>query len=216
MAWATVDLVTMCREEAQEPTGEGTRTTDVQWYALLSRAQLRVFRLMATTVPHANVGVAVQLSTSDNGLTYTFPSSKFPLGYCEVREGLDGRILWAGPNYSWSNDFVFEGDLLRTPNGQARTYSAGVYARYITTPPDLAVDVQPTLTPDWARVLMVYDAVMEWADQGGLRDPEPWRRKFNRAWQGDPDIPGDVGILGALRTQLRMPGMDPTRNRRFR
>ncbi len=212
--WDSADLLQRARDEAQEPLG-GTPTTDTQWYSLLTASQLKVYRMLAATVPHANVGAPAALTTSDGGLTYAFPSSVFPLGYCVVREGLDGRVLWSGTETSWSADFVFEGDQLRTPNGQARTYSNGVYARYITMPAAISASAAPSLTPDWARILIVFDAVCEWAGQGGLRDPEPWRVKFNKAWSGDPEALGDIGVLGALRTQLRYQGVDGTRGRRW-
>ena len=212
--WDSADLLARCRDEAQEPSA-GTATTDAQWYSLLTASQHRVYRLFAQHVPHVLVGAPVALSTADGGATYTFPSSVYPLGYAEVREGTDGRVLWSGPNESWVADFVFEGDALRIPNGQTRTFSSGLYARYVTTPGTIDASTEPTLTPDWARILLVYDAVKTWASQGGLRDPSTWAQKFQHEWSGDPAVAGDVGICGALKTQIRRPGRDAMRQRRW-
>lgn len=214
MDWDSADLLARARDESQEPSG-GTATTDAQWYRLLTASQHRVYRLFAQHIPHVLMGAPTALTTSDGGVTYTFPSSIYPLGYCVIREGTDGRILFSGPSWSWFADFVWEGDNLRTPNGQSRTYSDGLYAQYITPPGTIDASTQPTLTPDWTRILIVYDAVKEWAGQGGLRDPSVWAQKFQHAWAGDPAVLGDVGIMGALKTQIRHPGIDGLRARRW-
>lgn len=203
--WDSADILARARDEAQEPTA-GSVTTDAQWYRLLTAAQHRIYRLFAQHCPHILVEPPVALTTGDDGLTYQFPSDVYPLGYAELREGLDGRLLWSGSNWSWCGDFVFEGNQLRTPNGQSRSYSDGLYARYITPPGTIDGSNQPSLRPDWARILIVLDAVKEWAGQGGLRDPSIWAQKFQHAWAGDPSVLGDVGIMGALKTQIRFPG----------
>lgn len=211
--WDSADLLQKCRDEAQEPSG-GTSTTDAQWYALLTTSQHRVVRLLAQHVPHA-MAQGGFLTTSNGGLSYQFDSNVYPLGYAELRDGQDGRVLWSGPDWSSSADFVFEGNQIIFPNAVTRTFSGtgGLYARYIRTPTTISAAVEPTLRPDWARILIVYDATKEWAGQGGLRDSSVWAQKFQHTWAGDPAILGDVGVLGALKTQLRYPGIDPFRRR---
>lgn len=203
--WDSADMLQRCRDEAQEPE-MGSTTTAAQWYRLLTAAQHRVYQLFAMHCPHVLVGAPVQLITNDDGHTYEFPSAVYPLGYAELREGENGRVLFSGPNWSVAADFVFEGKQLRIPNGQTRTFSGGLYARYITPPGTLDAVTEPTLEPDWARILIVLDAVKEWAGQGALRDPTMWAQKFQHRWAGDPAISGDVGIMGALKTQIRAPG----------
>lgn len=213
--WDSADLLQRCRDESQEPL-MGTVTTDAQWYSLLTASQHRVWRLFAMHCPHVLVGAPVALSTSDGGSTYSFGATVYPLGYAELREGLDGGMLWSGPNWSNVADFVFEGNRLRVPNGQTRTFSSGLYARYVATPGTIDAATEPTLVPDWARILLVYDAVKEWAGQGDLRAPERWAQKFQHAWAGDPAVSGDVGIMGALKTQIRYPGIERKRRQWIR
>lgn len=215
--WDSADLLEKCRAEAQEPEG-GTSTTDAQWYALLTTSQHKVVRLLAQHVPHV-MAQAGTLTTANGGLSYTFTDDVYPLGYAELRDGPDGPVLWSGSDWSSSADFVFEGNRIVFPNLASRIFTGSgvsgvLYARYIRTPTTISASVEPSLKPDWARILIVYDAVKEWASQGGLRDSSVWAQKFQHAWAGDPAILGDVGIMGALKTQLRYPGIDPLRRRR--
>jgi hypothetical protein len=57
------------------------------------------------------------------------------------------------------------------------------------------------------------DAVEQWAQQGGLRDPGPWIGRARKLWGGDPTDPADVGLLGALKLQFPAP---PARARAVR
>jgi hypothetical protein len=200
----SADLLARCRDEAQEPT-VGTTTTAAQWYALLTASQHRVYRLFAMHVPHVLMSAPTAMTSSDSGYTYTVPSSVYPYGLAEIRHGRSGPLLTPGAEFSNTADFVWEGNKIRIPHGVSRTFGNGLYIRYIAPPSSVSASVEPTLTPDWARVLLVFDAVREWAGQGNLRDPAIWSDKFALAAFGDGL---DVGIIGTLKGQLVNQGAD--------
>lgn len=202
--WDTADLLARCRDEAQEPES-GTQTTDAQWYRLLTQAQHTVYRLFAEHVPHALATAPVAMTSADGGATYTVPSDAFALGYAEIRHGRTGPLLVPGADFSDVADFVWEGNQIRIPSGRTRTFGNGLYVKYIAPPGTINASTEPTLTPNWARILIVYDAVKEWAGQGDTRDPSRWAQKYREAAYGD-GISG--GILAALKGQLVNLGAD--------
>lgn len=183
-------------EDMLEPDG----STDATW-DLLSEAQDYWFRIIASTRPEPLYGAPVLLTTADSGLTYTFGTDAnglavFPIGHVEIRESRNGRVLI--PSADWgSGDYVMEGDRIRTPNGKTKTYTAGPYARFVTPPTQISASVQPTLKPASARILIVLRAAINWANQGGLRDPSPWEREEAAAWGT---------IANALATQFHLSG----------
>lgn len=209
--WDSEDLLARARDEAQEPSA-GTTTTDPQWYSLLTSSQHRVYRLFAQHVPHVLAGVPVALTSSDGGLTYTVPDDVFPIGLAELRHGRNGPLLTPGADFSNIADVVWEGNQVRIPHGRTRSFPNGLYLKYIATPGTLNASTEPTLTPDWARILLVYDAVAQWASQGSLRDPSIWRDKFAEAAYGDGI---DVGIIGTLKGQLINQGADAAQGNEF-
>ena len=202
--WDSADLLSRCRDEAQEPSG-GTATTDAQWYSLLTASQHTVYRLFAQHVPHVLAGVPVAMTSSDGGYTYAVPSDAFSLGYAEVRHGRTGPLLIPGADFSDHADYVWEGNQIRIPSGRTRSFGNGLYIKHIAPPGTVDASTEPTLTPDWSRILMVYDAVKNWAAQGGLRDPSPWAQKYRETAYGDGV---DGGILGTLKSQVVNLGAD--------
>jgi len=206
--WDSADILQRCKDTAQEPT-QGDVTSDAQWYQLLSNAQQKVTRLFASHVPHVLMTAPAAMSTADGGATYTFPNSDWPLGEAEIRVGRSGRILIPGADFSPHADFVFEGNRIRMPNGRTQTFADTLYTRYVRQPVSISASVEPTLQPEPARILLVYDAVAEWARQGGLRDPSPFLQLFQHTCWGDPMNPGDTGIIGSLKGQMFGQGSDP-------
>ena len=202
--WDSADLLQRCRDEAQEPEA-GTTTTAAQWYRLLTGAQHTVYRLFAQHVPHVLVGTPTALTSSDGGETYALPSGAFSYGYAEVRHGRAGPLLTPGADFSDRADFVLEGDSLRIPGGRTRTFGNGLYLRAVAPPGTVDASTEPTLQPSWARILMVYEAVRQWAGQGALRDPSVWAEKYREEAYGDGV---NIGILGTLKTQLVNQGAD--------
>lgn len=202
--WDSADLLARCRDEAQEPE-TGTNTTAAQWYRLMTQSQHTVYRLFAQHVPHVLVSAPAAMTSSDGGATYVVPSSAFALGYAEIRHGRNGPLLLPGADFSDRADFVWEGDRIRIPHGKTRTFSNGLYIRHIAPPGTIDANTEPTLEPDWSRILIVYDAVKQWAGQGNLRDPAVWAAKYREAAYGDGV---DGGILGTLKSQLVAQGAD--------
>ena len=178
-----------------------------EWYDLLTLAQEHWYGIFSVHVPEVLYGAPAKLSTADSGKTFTFPSSIHPLGPVEVRESRDKHLLVPSTDWAPQGDFVQEGDLIRMPNNEERTFADGPYARFITPPDKLDENTQPTLNPPRARILLVYRACVMWASRGGMRDPTHFEVLEQKAWTGDPDIAGDVGIMGDLKLQFFASGM---------
>jgi hypothetical protein len=184
--------------------------TDAQIYVLLSEGQAHVYGMFAVHFPEILYEVPTALSTSDSGATYTFASAIFPFGNVEIRSGLNGNLLIPGTNWDGNADYVWEGDRIRIPNGRTRTFSSGLYARYIKMPTDISGSQEPVLEPAFARKLIMYYALYLWAERGGganQADPNRFLGMFQSAWAGDPRLNGDVGILGMLARQGYGSGM---------
>lgn len=206
----SADLLARCIRNAQQPAfGSATSTTD--WYAYLSESQDEWFTIFASIVPDVLYGPSVVLTTTDDGLTYTFGTDAdgdpiFPMGHIELRAAPNGTVLT--PTVDWGNagDYLIDGDTIRFPNGQKRTFGGdGPVARFITPPNVIDELTQPVLKPKFARILLVYRALAKWARRGGLRDPQPYLDQEAEAWLGAPEN-GVMGILGALKTQANFSG----------
>lgn len=179
-------------------TGSNTAdTSTAQYYRLLQNAQVRIARLLATHVPHVNRTVE-ELGTTDSGYTYTFDYA--PLGHAELRDGRNGAVVL--PASDWNpNGYVIEGQTVRMPNGQPRTFANGLWARYCKTPGALDASNEPSLLPSDIRMGIVYDAAIEWASQGNSADPTPYVVMKRNFFWGDPEQFGDVGVIQSLKSQ---------------
>ena len=195
------DLLARCQRWLNRPASD-LGMTDAHWYAFLTEAQSKWYNIIATRAPHVLYGAPELLTTADSGATYNFASSPFPGGAIEVRESRAGALLTVGAEFDDSVDFTFEGDKLRVPGGRRRTFSSGPYARYIAAPTVVAAATEPTLKPAAARMLMVYDACTRAAIRLGTHDPQQFREMEKIAAWGDPEVDGDVGLIGALRSQM--------------
>lgn len=203
-AWDSADLLARCYMEAKRPSTD-TSTSDAEWYQRLSVAQDQWITVFAQHCPHVLVGAPELVTSSDGGETYDL--DYYPLGGVELRHGRRGEILIPGPEFSDAADFTIEGQTIRIPNGQTRSFANGLYARYVPTGTVISASVEPTFQPPWARQLLVLQAVADWAREGGLRDPAPYLQKLqHRAW-GDPMNPGDTGVVGGLKQQYYAQGV---------
>lgn len=154
------------------------------------------------------MGAPTLMTTSDSGETYQFASSVFGIGGVEIRSSRNGDLLRAGPEWDAGADYTPEGSQIRIPNGKTKTWSDGPYARYISPPGDIAAATEPTLTPAFARVLILYYGLYLWANRGGgIRDPNHWLGLYQNALSGDPRVPGDVGVIGTLKKQYFASGV---------
>lgn len=202
--WDSADCLARLKLALQRPTTDDA-TTDAQLYQLLSNGQLKLIQVLAAHVPWINYDAPELLTTADSGYTYTFAS--YPLGHAELREARNGIVMYPVPE--WSDNtfgYVMEGQTIRFPRNQARTFSAGPYARYVKTPASISASVQPVVRPTHARQALVLEAAAEWALLGGLRDPSPYLLGVQRFLWGDGNTPGHVGLIPSLKNQYRGQG----------
>lgn len=180
-------------------------TLDERLYECLTNAQRRIVGIFAAAAPHSQVSAPEQLPTGDSGLTYTF--AYYPWGHVELRDGRDGPLVYPANDWDQSGQgMVIEGQTLRVPNGETRTYADGLWARYVREPGVISAAVEPTLLPPSARICVVYAAAEEYASQGGAMNPDPYITALAKAMRGDPQINGDVGFVGRLQAQFHMMG----------
>lgn len=170
-----------------------------RWYKLLTLAQGELVRLVATHVPRVMVAEPELLTSSDGGFTYDLAHT--PWGRVEIRESRTGRLLQPGADYDPSADYVIEGKKIRWPSNESRTFPDGPYARYTNEPGTIDGSSQPTFWPAESNVVIAWKALCLWAVRGRLRDPAMYENELQKALWGDPESPGDVGLIGALKTQ---------------
>lgn len=197
MSYSSEDLLTRFKETTQiGSTNQGT--SDTQIYRLLTNAQVRIARLLAIHAPQTNRVPPESLATTDGGLTYQF--AYYPIGHVELRDGRSGAVLL--PSSDWDpNGYVVEGQTVRMPNGTARTFANGLYARYCRLPGEIDAVTQPIIHPPDLRLAIVYDAAAEWAGQGGMMDATPYVTMRQTFLWGSPTHPGEIGMIPALKSQ---------------
>jgi hypothetical protein len=207
--WDAADLVARCNREAGI-TAQSTFPDDDDWYAWLTEAQEHWYGQFSIHFPVLHMGAPTLITSSDGGYTYYFPNDDdgdpiHPLAV-QLFQSQSGRPLH--PGTFWSDaDYVWEGDHIRFPRGNAKSFSDGPYARFITPPGTIGAADEPTLKPKRARKLMVYRACALWATRGGKRDPRAFYTLEAVFWSGRPDS-GDLGLLGELKMQNPMQGME--------
>jgi hypothetical protein len=168
----------------------GTMDADELWtstrvYSFLADAQETVYSDCAPIAPAAFVSAPVQLTTSDGGVTYTFPNGAYPFGGVEIyAQESGGRTLYATSYNVWGGDFVIEGATIRTPGNRTRTYASGPWARYAGMPSRISAAVEPSLQPEQARELILFRALADAADvSNGMMDNAPWVSRYMNARQ---------------------------------
>lgn len=153
----------------------GGSITDAAKYVRLAQAQNVVLEDAASRVPQAFYSKAAYGSTptlsTTNQQIFTFGTDAngdplFPIGKFRIFENLQ-----AIPDYPWIEgvDYLVEGSQIRIPNNQ--TWGGTLYWRGIAPVEAMSASVQPSITPVWARILIVYEAVRRYAEEG-KRDPE--------------------------------------------
>lgn len=190
------DLLADCKSLAQRPATDEDMT-DALWYGHLTKAQDRVVRMILNLFPDVLLTVPTLLSTADSGLTYTFPTT--PLAIKELTDGKGGRPLQGGAYWDGTSEYAWEGEAtIRMARNVARTFSNGLYGRWVVQPGVMDGSTAPTL-PAMFRPLLPPSACILYAERGGYRDPTPYRDRFRDLWSGDPTIIGDCGIVGQIR-----------------
>lgn len=196
------ELLAMFKKQAGRPTTDEL-FTDAEIYAMLTRGQLAVSAELAVHVPHINYAAPELMTTSDGGITYVVASDA--VGGMEVYAALGQEPLRPGLLWSDTADFAQEGPrTIRMVNNQARTFSAGPYARYVKATGTIDASTSPTLQPAEAHPAIAYEALVEYAQiPGVLADPKGWLdAKTRLLWGRD----GVGGIIPMLQNQYRPRG----------
>ena len=210
--YSSADLLARCQRAALRPSTDAQQTP-ADWYAFLTEAQDEWYQHFATVCPEVLYQNPTVMTTADGGLTYTFGvdadgNNIFPMGSVEIRANPGGPLLLPTVEWGVMNDYVREGDHIRWPNNQKRTYgTTGPVARFIAPAGTIDDTHQPTLKPLAARLLLVYRACAKWARRGGLRDPQPFLDMEQEVWLGNPAA-GTNGVLGMLRSQFLFSGLE--------
>lgn len=186
------------------------RRDDTHLYRLLSDAQRYWVGYAAKHDGWREANLTIeQATTGDGGLTYTVPGmTQTPL-WVILRDGRDGPVMQFGEDYQ-DADFTAEGAVFRAPNNRPRAFTNGLWARYVKAPSSLSASVQPTLQPDYARELLPYQAAITWCSEGGLRDPGPFIQLLQFRATGNPVLPGDIGLVGQIKTAYPFYGSSNT------
>lgn len=172
--WSSADLLTRFNEMTGRPAS-GDSISDANKYRRLADAQNVVLEDAASRVPKAFVSKAgyssmPTLTTSDSQV-FTFGTDVngdplFPIGKVEIYPSLSSV-----PDSPWIEgvDYLNEGTQIRIPSN--RTWGGTLYWRGIA--PVLPIDGtnQPSIIPPPFRILIVYEAVRRYAEEG-KRDPE--------------------------------------------
>lgn len=226
--WDADDLLVRCKRQAMEPDISQV-TTPEDWYAMLTQAEAHWKPIIAAHYPGPMYGpptlmLAPPSGDPTTGMLFAFPDPTdplqpcVPLGQVEVYTSQRGTLMRQGAYWDRGADFVMEGDKIRITNGRSMTFSSNApWARYVgppgiirgsddtVTPPITMID--STIQPPYLRQLLIDHALYLWASRGGFQDPQYYRALEQKDAFGDPDIPGDVGMLGALKLQSTAHGM---------
>lgn len=194
-AYDSADLLGRLRTFCNRPSDDEL-LTDTLGYQLLADGQRRLVLDVAARAPGALLSAPTLLTSADGGYTYTFgtdddSNDAFVVGHCEVYARDGGQELFASSYGDGEGDFVIEGDRIRIPRGQARTFTTGPYARFVKVPLLLSATVAPTFAPVWGRQAIVYEAWRLFCGIGQLRDDQIAEQFYQ----------GELGrILLAIRT----------------
>lgn len=188
LGWDSADLLDRFLTYAGRGNG-GVMAADELWtttraYTWLADAQEAVYTDLSPIVPHAFVNAPVLLTTTDGGVTYTYPTGTFPgsfaFGHVEVYgQENAGWTLLASTYNTAGADFVIEATQIRSPGNRPRTFASGPWARGTGFPARLSASVEPALVPDAARELILFRALAALADvSAGGMDASRWEQRY--------------------------------------
>lgn len=189
--WASADLLSRFQMYLGRGNG-GVMQSDELWtdaraYMWLADAQEAVYTELSPMCPAAFVGAPVRLTSADNGVTWTFGVGVYPMGHVEIyAQESGGRVLLASTYGTTGGDFVIEGGTIRTPGNRTRTYSSGPWARFSAFPTRISASVEPSISPEPARELIMWKALENAAEvSNGTMDATIWGAKYldaKRRW----------------------------------
>ena len=168
-SWASADLLKRFNELAGRQSSSDT-IADADKYRRLADAQNVVLADAAARVPKAfypkvAYGAMPTLSTTDNQV-FTFGTdvngdALFPIGKVEIYPDLQSI-----PDTPWIEgmDYLNEGTQIRIPSN--RTWGGTLYWRGIAPVADLSAANQPAIIPPAFRILIVYEAVRRFSEEG--------------------------------------------------
>lgn len=187
--------------------------SDADKYSRLTNGQQRVVQEMYAVVPNSLYPHANSLSTMtsvNNGNIFTFGADSngyaiAPMGKTRI---FDNPASF--PQYAWVEgwDYVNEGTQVRLTNN--RTWTAPLYWYGISPPADITASVQPALFPAAFRDLIVYQAVMNYAEEGTRNAPladrmlRMWSLRWPQAclaWKTQFSDGGALGLTGLKLTE---------------
>jgi hypothetical protein len=204
-------LVALFKRKARRPTTDGG-LDDTSIYRYLAIGQERAYERIAMHKPEVLYGARTLMVTTDAGLSYRFgvdadAANITPMGHVEVYASANAAYpLRPGPSWDANADYIHDGAVIRFPLGRARLFPAGPYFRGVLRPAEISASQEPTLVPLEARLVIVLQALVEWAEEDGARDPEPFQKAVTRFWSGSPDDPTDQGFIGRLKTMNAFDG----------
>jgi hypothetical protein len=160
---------------------------DAELYPRLSIAQNNVVRSISSRFPNALYSSPFALTRATDGKTYSYGLDAqnnpiLPMGTVQIAPSLSA---FSGDSFvGWKEglDFMDEGTHIRMMSN--RSFGGTLYCRAVLTPPDISSSVNPILAPADARELISIQAVLDWADDGGLlpsvagAQQRQWNRKF--------------------------------------
>jgi hypothetical protein len=117
------------------------------------------------------------MTTADNKV-FTFGTNADGSALIPMGNTLIYPALVNVPDSPWQRgyDFLDEGSQIRIPNNG--TYSGTLYYRGVNPPAPISAVSAPTFQPAADRLLLVYWAAAEYAEQGDLRDASTYRAKY--------------------------------------
>ncbi len=200
--WDVADMLVRAKLMRRRPTTDAA-TTAAQWYLLFTMAEAHWKPIIALHHPNAMYGAPVAMTSSDNKV-WTIPSvNSMPLALIVLRTET-GEPLKMGPYWDPGSDYVMEGATIRITRG--RELSTTPYARVVAGPTTIDASNDSTILPEQLRLLVIYHACALDAARGGMDDPSFYEVMESKAAFGDAQIPGDVGLLGALKASNVLSG----------
>jgi hypothetical protein len=208
-AYDLADLRRRVRDRRRRPTGDADLSnTIIDGY--LTDAQLYVYGLLASHFPGGGPlrATAVKMTTSDAGATYVLPSTPL-LGRIVIHNNVRLNSKISDSEYFWEGNTT-----LRWKQGENRSFADGPYAVYVVTPGAIGTSnavptTEPSLTPDYLRLLLVEWACALDASSGNQESAVPYETQFNKLFFGGR-FPGDLGYLGMLKQQYQGTGAQDT------
>jgi len=181
--WDRADLLTRVRDLIRRPSTDAA-VTDAKLYRYLTAAESQAFEELGLTTPHALWSAPVQLTTSDGGATYTFGNDANANPLVPIRVDVF-RSRGDIPDYPLieGDDYLWEGEIIRIPQGRTRSFAGGPWARYIAPAIEITAAQGPTLTPHAARELLILGAAIRSGREGAMREVTDWERDYATALQ---------------------------------